>query len=299
MEEGNVFLEELVFSAKLITQRAKTVISDNSSVMIFFLLINSASSEILWFEETRYIRGSGIAPDETPQHKVSLRAYGIDRHEVSIADFESFRKQGWSNEKYWHPEATSWRKKHPDGAGATNRRAGRKDDHPVVAVTWFEADAYCRFKGGSLPTEAQWEQAACGQDAAGNKTRFPWGESEDIEAVWYSGGKYGHLQQVLTQSVKTAPTEQQGQGGITHTVGNVWEWTADWYHNSTYLQDAQSETSLNPTGPSTGTWKTMRGGSFMNLPSYCSCTHREPAKPNRVAYTVGFRCAYAKSGAQQ
>ena len=99
------FLEELAFSAKLNTQRAKTVISDNSSAMIFFLLINSASSEILWFEETRFIRGSGVAPDETPQHKVSLSAYEFDRHEVSIAEFESFRKQGWGNEKYWHPEA--------------------------------------------------------------------------------------------------------------------------------------------------------------------------------------------------
>ena len=299
MEEGNVFLKVKPNSAKLITQRAQSEISDKSLTMIFFLLINSASSEILWFEETSFVRGSGVAPDETPQHRVSLSAYGIDLHEVSIAEFERFRKEGWKTKDHWHPDSTTWRQQNPDGAGATNRRAGRENDHPVVAVTWFEADAYCRFKGGSLPTEAQWEQAACGQDSEGKKTRFPWGESEDVEAVWYSGGKYGHLQQVLTKAVRSAPPEQQGQGGLTHTVGNVWEWTADWYHNSTYLGDAKKDLTVNPKGPSTGTWKTLKGGSFMNLPSYCSCTHREPAKPNRVAYTVGFRCAYTKSGAQR
>ena len=159
-----------------------------------------------------------------------------------------------------------------------------------MAVTWYEADAYCRWKGGSLPTEAQWERAACASQKPG---RFAWGNDEMVDAVWYSAGKYGHLQSVLTNAVDDAPDAQLTADGLYHTTGNVWEWTADWYDANYY----QQEVSKNPKGNDTGTWKTLRGGSFMNLPSYCTCTHREPAQPDRVAYTTGFRCAY-DGGAQ-
>jgi len=137
-----------------------------------------------------------------------------------------------------------------------------------------------------LPTEAQWERAAC----PSNGSNFPWGNSEKIAAAWYSGGKYGHLQSVLTKAANQAPRNQQTAAGLTHTVGNVWEWTADWFHSDSY----KNPSLVDPKGPSTGTWKSLRGGSFMNLPSYCTCTHREPARPDRVAFTVGFRCAYSQ-----
>jgi len=204
---------------------------------------------------------------------------------VSIAEFELFVQQGWTEDKNWSPEGLRWRKRNPQGAGKSNRAASRSNNHPVVAVSWFEAEAYCRFKGGSLPTEAQWERAAC----AKKESRFPWGESEDVQAAWYSGGKYGHLQSVLTKPSKQAPPEQKTVNGLAHTVGNVWEWTADWYHRESY----QQKETPNPKGPSSGTWKTLRGGSFMNLPSYCSCTHREPARPDRSSFTIGFRCVYS------
>jgi len=227
--------------------------------------------------------GSGVAPDESPVHEVSLSPFSLDRSEVSIRDFENFVRNGWKQDQYWSAEGLKWRETNPQGAGAENRAAGRNPNHPVVAVSWYEADAYCRWKGGALPTEAQWERAACPAEG-----RFAWGDDEDVEAAWYSGGKYGHLQSVLTKEVQQAPVDQQTAEGLMHITGNVWEWTADWYHANSYQEQAPN----NPTGPSQGTWKTLRGGSFMNLPSYCSCTHREPAPPNRVAFTVGFRCAY-------
>jgi len=256
--------------------------------MIFLLTTLIHANETVLFEAGSFERGSGVAPDESPRHTVHLDSFLLDRSEVSIAEFEEFVQNGWSEDGSWSEEGLAWRHKHPQGAGKENRAAGRKGNHPVVAVSWYEADAYCRWKGGGLPTESQWERAACPEEG-----RFAWGDSEEVEAAWYSGGKYGHLQSVLTKEVDQAPTAQQSQDGLYHSTGNVWEWTADWYH-ARYYQD---KTPANPAGPETGHWKTLRGGSFMNLPSYCSCTHREPARPERVAFTVGFRCAYP--GAKQ
>ena len=243
------------------------------------------------FEDTTFTMGSGKTPDESPAHSVTLSPYKIDITEVSIQAFEQFVAKGWNDNAHWSAEGLEWRERNPDGAGATHRRAGRGDEHPVVAVTWYEADAYCKWNGGRLPTEAEWEQAACRGQTEG---RFAWGDDEMAEAPWYSAGKYGHLQSVLTKAVTDAPDTQRTLDGLYHTTGNVWEWTADWYHANHY----QTAESTNPTGPKDGTWKTLRGGSFMNLPSYCTCTHREPARPTRVAYTTGFRCAYDNGGNQ-
>ena len=243
------------------------------------------------FGETTFTMGSGKTPDESPAHLITLSPYKIDLTEVSIQAFEQFVANGWSNDQYWSNAGLQWRTENPGGAGATHRRAGRGTEHPVVAVTWYEADAYCKWKGGRLPTEAEWEQAACRGQQDG---RFAWGDDEMAEAPWYSAGKYGHLQSVLTKEITEAPETQRTLDGLYHTTGNVWEWTDDWYHANHY----QKTESTNPTGPSDGYWKTLRGGSFMNLPSYCTCTHREPARPTRVAYTTGFRCAYDNGGNQ-
>ena len=250
--------------------------------ILFFTAIATAT-QVIPIPSGDFIRGSGHSPD-SPKQQIQLSAYQIEATEVSIAEFEQFVQEGWNQDSNWTSKGLEWRLQNPNGASQKNRAAGRPQNHPVVAVTWFEADAYCRWKGGMLPTEAQWERAACSENG-----RFPWGDDEQIEAAWYSGGKYGHLQAVLTKAVDDAPAEQRNEFGLFHTTGNVWEWTADWYHKDSYHRDDPS----NPTGPETGFWKTLRGGSFMNLPSYCSCTHREPAAPNRTAYTVGFRCAYS------
>jgi formylglycine-generating enzyme required for sulfatase activity len=251
---------------------------------MLILLINlSIANDAILFSAGSFQQGSGVASDESPRHLVTLDDFYLDRTEVNIQAFELFVKDGWHQDQFWSENGLKWRGNHPNGSGADNRSAGRNPNHPVVAVTWYEADAYCKWKGGALPTEAQWERAACPANG-----RFAWGDDEQIEAAWYSGGKYGHLQSVLTKETNQAAKEQQTKDGLYHTTGNVWEWTADWYHAQYYQQNE----TLEPTGPETGRWKTMRGGSFMNLPSYCSCTHREPASPDRVAFTVGFRCAY-------
>lgn len=223
--------------------------------------------------------GGGRAPDEATAREVALPAYRIDRTEVTIAAFEAFvAAGGYAEDRWWHPDAGPWREAHPEGAGAAARAAGRAPDHPVVAVTWWEADAYCRSTGGRLPTEAEWERAACGRDAAGAPTRYPWGDGEDFHAAWYKEGKFATLAGVRTEPAAVQDPALASPVGLLHAAGNVWEWTADAY-------DARGEAA------SSSPWRTLRGGSFANLPSYCTCTHREPAAPDDVRLTIGFRCA--------
>ena len=251
--------------------------------MSLLVLLSLASAQQADVPAGSFSRGSGATPDETPRRDITLSAYRIDLHEVTVGEFERFVAEGYDEQSHWSAPGWSWQQANPASERTDLRAADRTDDHPVVGVSWYEADAYCRWKGGSLPTEAQWERASCGEG------RFAWGDDEEVDAVWYSGSKYGHITGVMTDPAASADPSLASPMGLLHTAGNVWEWTADWYHRAAY----ETGPDTDPTGPATGTWKTMRGGSFMNLPSYCTCTHREPARPDRVSLTVGFRCAYS------
>jgi formylglycine-generating enzyme required for sulfatase activity len=210
-------------------------------------------------------RGSQRAPDEQPVRDIALSGFRIDQDEVTVAEFEVFMA---------------------DTRGDTTRIAlrlsGRTAEHPVVAVSWSEADSYCRWAGGALPTEAQWERAACGTRGG----PYPWGARGGRAAQWSEKNDPNAVLHVDTTAADTDPNA--AARGVRHMAGNVWEWTADWYHRAAYEQS----TGPDPTGPAAGRWRVIRGGSFINLPSYCTCTHREPAQPDQVRLTTGFRCVY-------
>jgi len=228
-----------------------------------------------------YTQGADVQPDAPPR-EVRLSPFRIDTTEVSVGQFEAWVAAGaYEESSHWSSAGRDWLKQNPQGLGQDSRAAGRSPDHPVVGVSWFEADAYCRAKGGRLPSEAEWERAACGGEAQD----FPWGEDEKA-ATWYDGGKFGHLSQVKTAPVDQAPVDQLSPDGLAHMAGNVWEWTADWY--GPWDGSAVSD----PSGPESGTWRVLRGGSYMNLPSYCRCQRREPRRPEQASFTAGFRCVY-------
>ncbi len=195
-----------------------------------------------------------------------IPSFSIERREVSIARFEAFVGQGgYARREHWSAEGWAWVQEHPLGSGVEHRRAGRRPEHPVVAVSWWEAEAYCASQGGMLPTEEQWVLAVCGSPDADALETGPRWPSE--QANWYSGSKYGAVHGVDTVSEGPAQGPNQVQNGS----GNVWEWT-------------RSEAG--------DRWKVLKGGSFANLPSYCTCEHREPRAPDSAAYTTGFRCIY-------
>lgn len=227
--------------------------------------------------------GDEDLPDARPVKQVRLGAFRVDRSEVSIADFEAFASgPAWRDDALWSAEGRAWRAGHPTGAGAKARASGRTADHPVVAVTFWEAEAYCASLGGALPTEAQWERAACGVEP---RPEPPAPDSG--VAWWFEEGKYGNLPGVFTHAV-TAESPPN-VFGLLDVYGNVWEWTRDTYRADGYAALSDTE----PTSTVATPWRTVRGGSYMNLPSYAGCSHREPVRPSEPRLTIGIRCVYA------
>ena len=255
-----------------------------SPLLPLVLLLVAQAGERVSVPAGSFTQGGSTSADARWQRRVDLSAYGLDPTEVSVGAFARFVAAGWDDERWWSAAGRAWRDGHPQGAGATLRRSGRGDAHPVVAVTWYEAQAYCAWAGGRLPTEAEWERAACGPDGA----RFPWGDDEPEGPAWFTGGKLSAVQSVQTQPVDQQAPHLASPLGLLHTAGNVWEWTADSYRADAY----DSGDVRDPLETRETPWKVLRGGSYMNLPSYCGCQHREPARPEQVRLTAGFRCAY-------
>ena len=157
----------------------------------------------------------------------------------------------------------------------------RKKNHSMVKVTWDEAQAYCQWAGGRLPTEAEWEYAARG-DVDGLK--YPWGDSlsHDQANYWRSGGR-DHWK----YSAPAGSFPPNGFG-LFDTSGNVYEWVEDWYGESYYSHSPLA----NPKGPKSGQTRVARGGSgFLNT-SVLRTSARLRNKPDKRNVGVGLRCVW-------
>jgi gamma-glutamyl hercynylcysteine S-oxide synthase len=216
--------------------------------------------------------------DESPAHMVFLDSYLMDKYEVSNKDYGEFVKtKGHPAPSYWDDP----RLNHPE--------------QPVVGVNWYDAWAYCEYRGKRLPTEAEWEKAARGP--YGNL--YPWGNEFDPARVNY--GKNHDT----TMPVDSYP-EGASYYGLYNMAGNVFEWVSDWYDPRYY---GRLETMVNPTGPAkpiwmggTGTYvdrltvgekRIIRGGSWIAPEGTVRTTHRFWNHPLNNSYGVGlgFRCA--------
>lgn len=159
------------------------------------------------------------------------------------------------------------------------------NDYPVAGVTWYGAQAYCEALGRRLPTEAEWEYAARGEDG----TLYPWGNVWN-DAAANVRGSYTNEDGVVIAS----PQPVGGYGayasrdGIRDLAGNVAEWVADWYIANWYLQ--LSPNTVTDTGPDSGTEKVIRGGSWDDPAFFARSVQRGHLPPGEVSNTVGFRC---------
>ena len=152
------------------------------------------------------------------------------------------------------------------------------ENYPVVYVTWYGANEYAKWIGGALPTEAQWEYAC----RAGSTTAYSFGDDSDSlgDYAWYT----------INSSSKTHPVGQKKPNawGLYDMHGNVREWCADWY--GSYSTTAVTD----PTGPTSGSYRVLRGGSWSNGADYCRSAYRNSGNPDGYR-NFGFRVCFPSS----
>lgn len=158
------------------------------------------------------------------------------------------------------------------------------DDFPVVNVTWYGAAAYCEALGRRLPTEAEWEFAARGPRG----TLFPWGDEWDYAAANVRGSVTVDGATIAGAQPVGGHVAHASRDGIRDLAGNVAEWVADWYAADFYTRPEARIT--NPTGPTDGTQRVVRGGSWDDLPFFARSVQRAAAAPLDYDSTLGFRC---------
>lgn len=223
------------------------------------------------------IGGNNWSNDEQPVHDVTLSSFYMDIYEVTNEQFCKFINENGN-------------KTEGDGkwidVGDEDCKIVKKDDkfilvpgyekHPVLELSWYGAQAYAKWVGKRLPTEAEWEYAARG----GNKSqsyKFAGSNSSD-EVAWFSGNSNNDTHQVGTKN----PNEL----GIYDMSGNVWEWCIDWFQEDYYKRSAKT----NPQGPESGKYRVLRGGAWVSIEQQIKTTSRDFGFRNDAFNLNGFRC---------
>jgi formylglycine-generating enzyme required for sulfatase activity len=224
---------------------------------------------------------SNCHSDESPVHTVTVSNFYISKYETTNQQFADFMNAiganingSYNSTEYLDMDDTDCEINYSGGQFVPESGKG---NHPVVEVTWYGADAYAKWAGGRLPTEAEWEYAARGGNKA-SATLYAGGNTLD-NVGWYYGNS-GSSTHIVGQ-------KQPNELGIYDMSGNVWEWCNDWYSNSYYSSSPQN----NPQGPSSGTYRVFRGGSWDTYAQNCRVANRNYYIPGSSNYNYGFRVA--------
>jgi iron(II)-dependent oxidoreductase len=211
---------------------------------------------------------------ETPQHDVCLsHSFWVDRYEVTNASYAQFvAAGGYRTREFWSDKGWAWKGERT----APDDPPGFMDaDQPRVWVTWYEAEAYARWRGARLPTEAEWEYAARGPEAR----IWPWGDEWD-------GAKANTKESDSERTVAvTRFAEGQSWVGAYNMAGNAGEWVADWYDAHLY----RAAQRLDPQSPDSGEERIMRGGAWAGPASSARTTRRSRGPPTNRSITLGLR----------
>ncbi|MFD8913331.1 ergothioneine biosynthesis protein EgtB [Streptomyces sp. NPDC059575] len=235
--------------------------------------------------------------NERPAHVREVAPYWIDTTPVTNAAYQAFIEDGgYGTERWWSPEGWVHVRQHSvtaplywhrDGGQWLRRRFGVTEpvppDEPVLHVSWYEADAYARWAGRRLPTEAEWEKAARHDPAGGRSRRFPWGDDDPTAAHANLGQR--HLRPAPAGSYPAGESPY----GVRQLIGDVWEWTSsDFLPYPGFTVFPYKEYSEVFFGPE---YKVLRGGSFAVGQVACRGTFRNWDYPVRRQIFSGFRTA--------
>jgi len=212
---------------------------------------------------------------ELPQNRVWLDAYEMDRDEVSLGEYLKFLQQRQQDppdelqKLIWHVITVH---------SVSDQTLTR---WPALYVTWQEAKDFCQARAKRLPTEAEWEKAARGTDGR----LFPWGE-EAPESRFAMFGQH-HVHEIPILAAVDSHDDGQSPYGLHHMSGNVAEWVQDWFGFDYYAYMPER----NPQGPTSGRYKSVRGGSWKSNAIMLRTATRGGSPPDQRTATIGFRCA--------
>lgn len=268
--------------------------------------------QYLWIPPGEFLMGcvpndSDCDVSEKPRHRVRLtRGFWMSRTETTIGAYRAFvkatghrtRAEQEGRGRFWPHGEHEWRWiAGLKWSGPLRADQSGHDDWPAVQISWMDADAYCRWAGGRLPTEAEWERAA---RANNDGTRFPWGNASTPEV---DGGRYANTADEITKRtfpdwdyvagyvdgyVEIAPVGRflPNAWGLHDMAGNVFEWTADWFAEGYYGTSAAED----PSGPASGEARVLRGGGWGYSPKQLRMSDRAYSDPDFWTATFGFRC---------
>ncbi|MEW6544593.1 MAG: SUMF1/EgtB/PvdO family nonheme iron enzyme [Nitrospirota bacterium] len=220
-----------------------------------------------------FTMGSAELAGAAPVHRVYLDSFHLDRHEVTVGRYITFLESTGRQPPRHFDEINLARDKH----------------RPIVGVSWLSADAYCRWVGKRLPTEAEWEKAARGTDGR----LYPWGNEPPTDQY----GLFGKARWIGYETLAPVGSFASGRSpyGVYDLAGNVWEWVADWYDKDYYARSPRK----NPTGPEKGEEKVYRGGGWNYEGFLAQAALRNRDDPDTQLNTLGFRCAMDASPRQR
>ncbi|MBI3583937.1 MAG: SUMF1/EgtB/PvdO family nonheme iron enzyme [Nitrospinae bacterium] len=226
------------------------------------------SEEMVEIPQGSFIMGSPDGEfDESPLHKVEIGSLYMDRYEVTNIQYQKFilYDPNWQKGKVRFEEADYNYLNDWDG----NEFPKGKENHPVVYVSWYAANAYARWAGKSLPTEAQWEYSARGGYEG---MRYVWGNSRET-----------HLSNFRGRGIMPVGSFSMNGFGVNDMAGNVWEWSADGYELYTGGEEKNPRPRLN------NHIKVIRGGSWNSDMNDLRVSVRKTEKPNVCRGDIGFR----------
>lgn len=250
--------------------------------------VTTAEKDINWEELKKQLPSDTPKPD-TETLKAASLVFVPTSGEVSLQDYSQW--WSWSHGANW---------KHPQGKDSNIEG---KDNFPVVHISWDDANAYCKWAGKRLPTEAEWEFAARG---GLYKKVYTWGNEKVDEGKFhcnYFQGNFPYKNEVSDGFIGSAPVKSFSANGygLYDMAGNVWEWCADKYNYSSYEVFNKVKLAMNPKGPTKSydpdeplvEKRVMRGGSFLCNESYCSgyrVSARMKSSADSSMEHLGFRC---------